>query len=59
MGRKKVFKLKEVLQPLTDTQIKDLKMAAVQRILQAERYIGGSGAAQVRNLIVFYFLLAH
>lgn len=48
VGRKKVFKLKEVLQPLTDTQIKDLKMSAVRRILQAERYIGGSGAAQMR-----------
>ncbi|XP_071979325.1 symplekin [Engystomops pustulosus] len=47
-GRKKIFKLKEVLEPLTDAQIKNLKLAAVQRILQAERSVGGSGAAQMR-----------
>lgn len=32
---------------MTDVQIKSLKLAAVQRILQAERSVGGSGAAQV------------
>ncbi|XP_075704540.1 symplekin isoform X2 [Rhinoderma darwinii] len=47
-GRKKIFKLKEVLEPLTDIQIKNLKLAAVQRILHAERSVGGSGAALMR-----------
>ncbi|XP_073498173.1 symplekin isoform X1 [Phyllobates terribilis] len=48
IGRKKIFKLKEVLEPLTESQVKDLKLTAVQRILQAERSVGGSGAAQMR-----------
>ncbi|XP_063794520.1 symplekin [Pseudophryne corroboree] len=47
-GRKKVFKLKEVLEPMTEAQIRSLKLAAVQRILQAERSVGGSAAAQMR-----------
>ncbi|XP_066437632.1 symplekin [Eleutherodactylus coqui] len=51
-GRKKIFKLKEVLEPLPDAQIKNLKLAAVQRILQAERSVGGSGAAQMRVKIL-------
>ncbi|XP_069841639.1 symplekin [Dendropsophus ebraccatus] len=51
-GRKKIFKLKEVLEPLTESQIKNLKLSAVQRILQAERSVGGSGAAQMRVKIL-------
>ncbi|XP_056397138.1 symplekin [Hyla sarda] len=51
-GRKKIFKLKEVLEPLTEIQIKNLKLQAVQRILQAERSVGGSGAAQMRVKIL-------
>lgn len=51
-GRKKIFKLKEVSEPLTDAQIKSLKLAAVQRILHAERSVGGSGAAQMRVKIL-------
>ncbi|KAM4020271.1 symplekin [Anomaloglossus baeobatrachus] len=47
-GRKKIFKLKEVSEPLTEIQMKNLKLCAVQRILQAERSVGGSGAAQMR-----------
>ncbi|XP_077142473.1 symplekin [Ranitomeya variabilis] len=48
IGRKKIFKLKEVLEPLTESQVNDLKLTAVHRILQAERSVGGSGAAQMR-----------
>ncbi|XP_068106179.1 symplekin [Hyperolius riggenbachi] len=48
VGRKKVFKLKDVSQPLTDVQTNNLKLQAVQRILHAERTVGGSGAAQMR-----------
>ncbi|XP_040269020.1 symplekin isoform X2 [Bufo bufo] len=47
-GRKKIFRLKEVMEPLSDPQIRNLKLAAVLRILQAERSVGGSGAAQMR-----------
>ncbi|KAE8584929.1 hypothetical protein XENTR_v10021162 [Xenopus tropicalis] len=47
-GRKKVFRLKEVTEPLTEVQMKSLKLGAVQRILQAERTVGSSGASQMR-----------
>ncbi|KAM8953518.1 symplekin [Pelodytes ibericus] len=47
-GRKKVFKLKEVSKPLSDAQIKSLKLGAVRRILHAERGVGCSGSAQMR-----------
>ncbi|KAM4642283.1 symplekin isoform 2-T2 [Discoglossus pictus] len=47
-GRKKVFRLKEVSEPLSESQMKFLKLGAVQRILQAERCVGSSGSAQMR-----------
>ncbi|XP_075464882.1 symplekin isoform X2 [Ascaphus truei] len=47
-GRKKIFRLRDVSEPLSDAHIKLLKLGAVRRILQAERSVGGSGAAQVR-----------
>ncbi|XP_063287801.1 symplekin [Pelobates fuscus] len=47
-GRKKVFRLKEVSEPLTDTQIASLKLGAVRRILQAERSVSSSGSSQMR-----------
>ncbi|NXT36177.1 SYMPK protein, partial [Pelecanoides urinatrix] len=47
-GRKKVFRLGDVLKPLSDTQMEKLKLSAVKRILRAERAVACSGAAQVR-----------
>ncbi|NXN76539.1 SYMPK protein, partial [Himantopus himantopus] len=47
-GRKKVFRLSDVLKPLSDTQMEKLKLSAVKRILRAERAVACSGAAQVR-----------
>ncbi|NXV20790.1 SYMPK protein, partial [Cepphus grylle] len=47
-GRKKVFRLADVLKPLSDTQIEKLKLSAIKRILRAERAVACSGAAQVR-----------
>jgi len=46
-GRKKVFRLSDVLKPLSDTQMEKLKLNAVKRILRAERAVACSGAAQV------------
>ncbi|XP_053329547.1 symplekin [Spea bombifrons] len=47
-GRKKIFKLKEVSEPLTEAQMKSLKLGSVQRILQSEKSVGSSGASQIR-----------
>ncbi|NXV52623.1 SYMPK protein, partial [Uria aalge] len=47
-GRKKVFRLADVLKPLSDTQMEKLKLSAIKRILRAERAVACSGAAQVR-----------
>lgn len=46
-GRKKVFRLADVLKPLSDAQMEKLKLSAVKRILRAERAVACSGAAQV------------
>uniref|UniRef100_H3BA19 Symplekin scaffold protein n=1 Tax=Latimeria chalumnae TaxID=7897 RepID=H3BA19_LATCH len=51
-GRKKVFRLADVIQPLTDVQVEKLKVAAVNRILQSEKAIASSGAAQIRVKIL-------
>ncbi|KAM4696875.1 symplekin [Rhinophrynus dorsalis] len=51
-GRKKVFRLKDVSEPLTDAQIKNLKLGAVKRILQAERSVGSTGGSQMRIKIL-------
>ncbi|XP_062463806.1 symplekin, partial [Pezoporus occidentalis] len=51
-GRKKVFRLADVLKPLTETQVEKLKLGAVKRILRAERAVACSGAAQARVKIL-------
>ncbi|XP_057254317.1 symplekin-like, partial [Pezoporus wallicus] len=51
-GRKKVFRLPDVLKPLTETQVEKLKLGAVKRILRAERAVACSGAAQARVKIL-------
>ncbi|XP_072301302.1 symplekin [Eucyclogobius newberryi] len=47
-GRKKVFRLSDVIQPLTDTQLETLSSKAVKRILHSEKTIAQSGMSQVR-----------
>uniref|UniRef100_A0A8D2Q0W9 Symplekin n=1 Tax=Zosterops lateralis melanops TaxID=1220523 RepID=A0A8D2Q0W9_ZOSLA len=51
-GRKKVFRLSEVLKPLSEVQVEKLKLGAVRRILRAERAVAASGAAQARVKIL-------
>ncbi|XP_032243944.1 symplekin isoform X2 [Halichoerus grypus] len=51
-GRKKIFRLSDVLKPLTDTQVEAMKLGAVKRILRAEKAVACSGAAQVRIKIL-------
>ncbi|KAK4806325.1 hypothetical protein QYF61_008511 [Mycteria americana] len=51
-GRKKVFRLGDVLKPLSDAQMEKLKLSAVKRILRAERAVACSGAAQARVKIL-------
>nr|XP_046259293.1 symplekin [Scatophagus argus] len=47
-GRKKVFRLSDVVQPLSDTQIETLTSKAVKRILHSEKAITQSGMSHVR-----------
>lgn len=47
-GRKKVFRLADVVQPLNDVQISKLTNLAVQRILKSEKAIARSGMSHVR-----------
>uniref|UniRef100_A0A7N8XZ54 Symplekin n=1 Tax=Mastacembelus armatus TaxID=205130 RepID=A0A7N8XZ54_9TELE len=47
-GRKKVFRLSDVVQPLSDTQIEKLTSKAVQRILHSEKAIAQTGMSHVR-----------
>lgn len=49
-GRKKIFRLSDVIKPLTDVQMDKLKLAAVKRILRSEKAVAYSGAAHVRDL---------
>ncbi|KAJ6663539.1 hypothetical protein lerEdw1_009618 [Lerista edwardsae] len=51
-GRKKIFRLSDVIKPLTDVQMDKLKLAAVKRILRSEKAVACSGAAHVRALPV-------
>ncbi|XP_032939751.1 symplekin-like [Catharus ustulatus] len=51
-GRKKVFRLSEVLKPLSEVQVEKLKLGAVRRILRSERAVAASGAAQARVKIL-------
>ncbi|KAM7380888.1 hypothetical protein PAMP_004158 [Pampus punctatissimus] len=47
-GRKKVFRLSDVVQPLSDTQIEKMTSKTVQRILHSEKAIAQSGMSHVR-----------
>ncbi|CAL1582661.1 unnamed protein product [Knipowitschia caucasica] len=47
-GRKKVFRLSDVIQPLSDSQLENLSSKAVKRILHSEKSIAQSGMSQVR-----------
>lgn len=47
-GRKKVFRLSDVIQPLTDGQIENLSSKAIKRILHSEKPIAQSGMSHVR-----------
>ncbi|XP_070832200.1 symplekin [Chaetodon trifascialis] len=47
-GRKKVFRLSDVVQPLSDSQIENLTSKAVKRILHSEKAIAQSGMSHVR-----------
>ncbi|KAM6288742.1 LOW QUALITY PROTEIN: symplekin [Aegotheles albertisi] len=55
-GRKKVFRLADVLKPLSDIQMEKLKLGAVKRILRAERAVAFSGAAQARVKILAWLV---
>lgn len=48
-GRKKIFRLSDVVKPMTDAQIESMKLGAVRRILRAEKSVACSGAAQVQD----------
>ncbi|KAM7407857.1 hypothetical protein PAMA_003564 [Pampus argenteus] len=47
-GRKKVFRLSDVVQPLSETQIEKMTSKTVQRILHSEKAIAQSGMSHVR-----------
>ncbi|KAI4806037.1 hypothetical protein KUCAC02_010628, partial [Chaenocephalus aceratus] len=47
-GRKKVFRLSDVVQPFSDAQIEKLTSRAVKRILHSEKAIAQSGMSHVR-----------
>lgn len=47
-GRKKVFRLSDVVQPLSDTELEKLTSKAVRRILHSEKTIAQSGMSHVR-----------
>uniref|UniRef100_A0A7N6FD30 Symplekin n=1 Tax=Anabas testudineus TaxID=64144 RepID=A0A7N6FD30_ANATE len=51
-GRKKVFRLSDVVQPLSETQIEKLTSSAVKRILHSEKAIAQSGMSHVRVKIL-------
>ncbi|KAJ7303894.1 hypothetical protein JRQ81_011404 [Phrynocephalus forsythii] len=52
-GRKKIFRLSDVVKPLVDAQKDKLKVEAVKRILRSEKAVASSGAAQVSLFEVF------
>ncbi|KAM9440319.1 symplekin isoform 1-T1 [Clarias gariepinus] len=47
-GRKKVFRLADVVQPLSESQLEKLTSTAVRRILHSEKAIARSGMSHVR-----------
>ncbi|TNN48129.1 Symplekin [Liparis tanakae] len=47
-GRKKVFRLSDVVQPLSEAEIEKLTSKAIRRILHSEKTIAQSGMAHVR-----------
>lgn len=46
-GRKKVFRLSDVIQPLSESQIEALTSKAIKRILHSEKAIAQSGMSHV------------
>lgn len=48
-GRKKVFRLADVVQPLSEAQINNLTSKAVKRILHSEKAIAQSGMTHVSD----------
>lgn len=56
-GRKKVFRLSDVVQPLSDGQIEMLTSKAVKRILQSEKAIAQSGMSHVSDHRMVYFFV--
>lgn len=48
-GRKKVFRLSDVVQPLSDMQIETMTSKAIKRILHSEKAIAQSGMSHVRT----------
>lgn len=57
-GRKKVFRLSDVIQPVSDTQIEKLTSKAVKRILHSEKAIAQSGMSHVSDHPVVIFLFS-
>ncbi|KAL8219837.1 UNVERIFIED_CONTAM: hypothetical protein K2H54_034687 [Gekko kuhli] len=51
-GRKKIFRLSDVIKPLTDAQMDKLKLSSVKRILRSEKAVACSGAAHARVKIL-------
>ncbi|XP_056290962.1 symplekin [Pseudoliparis swirei] len=47
-GRKKVFRLSDVVQPFSEAEIEKLTSKAIRRILHAEKTIAQSGMAHIR-----------
>lgn len=47
-GRKKVFKLADVVQPFSEAQIEKLTNMSIRRILQSEKAIAQSGMSHIR-----------
>ncbi|MEQ2170289.1 hypothetical protein GOODEAATRI_033963, partial [Goodea atripinnis] len=54
-GRKKVFRLADVVQPLSDSQIGILSSKAVKRILHSEKAITQSGMVKLLSRLVTQF----
>ncbi|XP_056145427.1 symplekin [Lampris incognitus] len=48
VGRKKVFRLADVIQPLSESQVEKLTSTTVKRILHSEKAIAQSGMSHIR-----------
>jgi len=58
-GRKKVFRLSDVVQPFSEAEIEKLTSKAIRRILHAEKTIAQSGMAHVRDRRAGQSLISH